>query len=465
MYFFFSFQVLNLLTAFFEVCGSKYYGIVGSCLKSLAELRSSANFTLTNELDYVIGKAVRTMGPEVVLQHIPLQITGNEETFDFPRSWLLLVLRENVQKANLAFFKSHFLPIAQACDRRVKTEEDKIIKKNYEMIVDQIWALLPGFCNNPKDFSVAFDQIVVDMGRTLLDRKDLRMYILASLRQLILKACSESESKSAILSKYAVKFLKNLYTLYIVNPKGAEEVGQRQSIMETIKLFLPLVPGQGNWLDTEGFDIVLSKYNDATSDDFLKDACHDLLRVMLRYQDQTRIQTMYDMCISSLTDTVDQKKQKKAYKMLEEICASNPGSSCHEFLKSHLSQLQETLVQTLSKASPPSQASRIKCLTSIVRNLQNDQDQFVYKIIPEAILCIKATNEKARSGSYTLLVVIGEALQRWKSHQDIGNVLKDYMKVILAGLAGGATMIHCTLKAISRIYYVSCGRIRIFIRA
>ena len=35
---------------------------MGKCLKSLAELRSSANFTLTNELDYVIGKAIRTMG-------------------------------------------------------------------------------------------------------------------------------------------------------------------------------------------------------------------------------------------------------------------------------------------------------------------------------------------------------------------------------------------------------------------
>jgi len=92
-------------------------------------------------------------------------------------------------------------------------------------------------------------------------------------------------------------------------------------------------------------------------------------------------------------------------------------------------------------------------LTSIVRNLDENQEQFVYKVIPEAILCVKAANEKARSGSFTILIVIGEALQRWKSDQTIENVLKDYMKVILAGLAGGPTMIHCTLKAISRVYY------------
>ena len=51
--------------------------------------------------------------------------------------------------------------------------------------------------------------------------------------------------------------------------------------------------------------------------------------------------------------------------------------------------------------------------------------------------------------------IILQALQRWKSDQTVEDVLKDYMKVILAGLAGGPTMIHCTLKAITRVYYVS----------
>ena len=93
--------------------------------------------------------------------------------------------------------------------------------------------------------------------------------------------------------------------------------------------------------------------------------------------------------------------------MLEEICASDVGSSCHEFLKSHLSQIQEHILASMSKASAPSQVSRLRCLTNIIKNL-DDQEEFVYKVIPEAILCVKAVNEKARSGSFTLLVVIGE---------------------------------------------------------
>ena len=87
------------------------------------------------------------MGPEVVVKHIPLQITGKEESYEFPRSWLLPVLRENIQNANLAFFKTYFLPMAMACQARAakaENENDKIGQKSYEMLVSQIWSLLPG---------------------------------------------------------------------------------------------------------------------------------------------------------------------------------------------------------------------------------------------------------------------------------------------------------------------------------
>jgi len=82
------------------------------------------------------------MGPDVVLSHIPLGITGNEQTYEFPRSWLLPVLRENVMKTKLLFFKSYFLPISTACYMRAlkaKKDDDKTLQKTYEVIVSQIW--------------------------------------------------------------------------------------------------------------------------------------------------------------------------------------------------------------------------------------------------------------------------------------------------------------------------------------
>lgn len=40
------------------------------------------------------------------------------ETLDFPRSWLLPVLRDNVQGARLGFFTSYFLPLAATLKSR-----------------------------------------------------------------------------------------------------------------------------------------------------------------------------------------------------------------------------------------------------------------------------------------------------------------------------------------------------------
>lgn len=50
----------------------------GQSLQSLADLRSTPQFPFSGELDLAIGGAVESMGPEVVLGAVPLNITGYE---------------------------------------------------------------------------------------------------------------------------------------------------------------------------------------------------------------------------------------------------------------------------------------------------------------------------------------------------------------------------------------------------
>ena len=77
---------------------------------------------------------------------------------------------------------------------------------------------------------------------------------------------------------------------------------------------------------------------------------------------------------------------------------------------------------------------------------------FALSIIPEAVLSIRAVNSKARAAAYSLLIVVGEALQRWTpGSQD--SVVRRYMAALLAGLAGNPGLIHCTVLAVSRIYF------------
>ncbi len=134
-----------------------------------------------------------------MLESVPLGITGAEgESLSFPRSWLLPVLRENVQKTELSFFVEYFLPLAEAlreAANRCLSRSDAVGQKMYQLLENQVWALLPGFCNSPVDLPAAMRSKCLNgmvfaqvLGETLTKRKDSpRSHVLAAIRQLVIK--------------------------------------------------------------------------------------------------------------------------------------------------------------------------------------------------------------------------------------------------------------------------------------
>lgn len=67
-------QVLHVIGVMFEVAGRTCSDLLLDTLKCLAELRDSYKFSYNNELEHAVGAAVRTMGPEIVLNVIPLKV-------------------------------------------------------------------------------------------------------------------------------------------------------------------------------------------------------------------------------------------------------------------------------------------------------------------------------------------------------------------------------------------------------
>lgn len=67
-------QVLHVISTLFEVTGSHCSDMLLGLLKSLAELRDSYKFSYNNELEHAVGAAIRSMGPEVVLEVISLKV-------------------------------------------------------------------------------------------------------------------------------------------------------------------------------------------------------------------------------------------------------------------------------------------------------------------------------------------------------------------------------------------------------
>lgn len=103
-------------------------------LTALADLRDSHKFIYNKEIEFAVGAAVKSMGPEIVLNTIPLQVRNLLMSLiksqKYPshfilicfyfqgvnRSWLLPVLKDCISNASLAFFIKSIMPLAIQCE-------------------------------------------------------------------------------------------------------------------------------------------------------------------------------------------------------------------------------------------------------------------------------------------------------------------------------------------------------------
>ena len=148
--------VIQIYAVFFEVLGKQCPQLFKKSLQSIADLRESPRFGFKPELDHAFGCAVKYIGPHLVLEAVPLNITGDSDDYNFPRSWMIPVIRDNVCNTELGFFASYFLPLAAKFRQRAleATQTDNIVVgKSYETLQYQMWTLLPGFCNKPTDLA------------------------------------------------------------------------------------------------------------------------------------------------------------------------------------------------------------------------------------------------------------------------------------------------------------------------
>lgn len=105
--------------------------------------------------------------------------------------------------------------------------------------------------------------------------------------------------------------------------------------------------------------------------------------------------------------------------------------------------------------------ARLRCLIHLVRRLSAKKAGILKEIVPEAILCIKDINERCRQSAFTLLHEFGLAMLRWQEevsdNDDNDNVerehkvMKDYMGILLAGLAGSPQLCSATLLALADV--------------
>ncbi|XP_059486905.1 RRP12-like protein [Neocloeon triangulifer] len=441
--------VVHVLQAIYQVIPLEHASMLNRTLAILAGIRQNDDqVDLAAEIDKAIGALVKNLGPELVLCKVPLQISGYETSFDFPSSWLIPVLRDNIEVTTLAFFHNEIFPKAVACYKRWKELEgagDKAAAHIFNVLFVQLWSIFPSCCTNPSDFKY-FKKVAQLLGNTL-NENEISLDVMTGLRKLITVALEDGDKKQ-LLGNFSKNYIPILCTIFtdLARPEGI-----RLASLETIKCFLKISDSEKHYLyfdkavaklDTE----LLAAMKESASGpaaqtkskkqakksrlvaNKVQDSILQLLSVLVPYQDETRLKQIANLC-SHLVLSADHSEQKRAYRIIEQICTSEDGE-CKAYLQKNMDRLVQLISVADEVCKNPGRTARCRCLLLLSDHLQPHQGSILSQMITEGLLGCRNEKPKCRQVAFSLLVHLGKVRQRWTGENDSDSILNFVKKLL-----------------------------------
>jgi ribosomal RNA-processing protein 12 len=496
-------EVFTALAALFDALKWRGDPYLLPIVKAVGELRGSDSFQGKKEADELLGHAIRTLGPEVVLSVLPLNL-NKPRTGQQGRVWLLPLLRDHVFNTNLTHFKSEFVPLTEYLYQRVlegttqKTMEIKI----FETVIQQAWAILPGYCDLPLDLQTSLDQPFAELIANLLYRQtELRIDLCRGLQNLVESnqaiLASDLEEKTLLLQRrmrkqdaennlehlagYASNLLMVLFNVY------SETVPQHRAyILQSINSYLSITP-KSDILETFArvsakLESILPNPSDPApprftlSENKLPPASHALLDLVIAistYLPRTSFGSLFSLASNILTNPAivssDPQLVKKAYKLIPRLSTSTEGV---EALEARNLELQSLMLLTANSTPLPARRDRLLALDTLITFLPTSDLHFIPSILSEVVLACKEANEKARQAGFGLLVHLANRIadseqnppgtvirnsqvaHMPKDAPDALATLEEVFTMVSAGLAGVAPhMVAASITALSRLLF------------
>lgn len=486
-------ETFNVIGAMFDSLRWRAAPYLLGITKSIGEMRGSESFAGKQEADQVLGKAIRAMGPEAVLSVLPLNLAKPAKNQP-GRAWMLPLLRDYTSNTNLAHFKSEFVPLSAVMYQRVldhgaaaKTMEVKI----FETVVQQIWSILPGYCDLPLDLQEAFDKEFAEMLTSVLyEQVELRLDVCRALRTLVESnqaVAADVDDEDPVLQSrvsketaqknleylgatFAADFLAVLFNVYSTTLPQ-----KRGPILQTINAYLSIIPA-ARLMET--FDLVCEKLSVALQEPVEKpknpnqeqvpSTAHtlmDLVVTMSIYLPRESFEALFKIASLVVFKDDDPQLQKKAYKLVPRLADSEVGKAA---LEQRHAELQELILASAEKVSAPARRERLAAIFALIPFIPNTSLHFIPSILSEVVISCKEHNEKARTTAFDLLVLMGYKMVDAKGatidNSKVPHMPKDapmasasleeYFTMVSAGLAGTTPhMISASITAITRILY------------
>ncbi|KAL7749309.1 pre-rRNA processing protein [Sorochytrium milnesiophthora] len=494
-------QVLLVIKALFERLGERGAVLMRSGVEVLSEFRNHDDFPYKVELDDVLGAAVTSLGPEQFLEILPLNLEHAGDTTIEIRTYLLPLLAKHVRYTRLAYFVSHFFPVIDYLKRKQDeylSRDREVEAKLFEVLVSQVWALLPGFCTYPLDLKETFKAVGPRMGDTLRDEPELRPIIATSLHLLISKNLELTKMPESDLP---AELVSRGYSLDVArsNVRG---------VAVSAKFFLPLLfniykemePEKrgyiGNlvaeFVSIADVEVLSTLYNQLLASlrqpnlpPVIQHALFDLALHLVQRLPSSAVSPLYTVVMTALAATFtpaqseepDVTQQKKCYKVLTRMCEIE---SAKQVLRKSLPDLVDRVVRSgMLHTGGGARRSRLQFLVFFFEHiLDTDQAmcaETVRVVLPEAIEATKEVNEKSRSRAFDLLVIMGQVMLRAHDKNGhsgansddgddalTGDVRMDststgaevFVKMVAAGLAAATPhFVSATMIALARLMF------------
>lgn len=366
--------------------------------------------------------------------------------------------------------------------------------KVFETVVQQIWSILPGYCDLPLDLVEAFDQTFCEMLANLLyGQADLRTDICRGLQNLVdsNKAIVELESEDDLLAQARIskadaqKNLDHLATFasnmlaVLFNVYSQTLPQYRGTILRTINAYLSIVPERELMetfervatnleasLPEPGSQTQAAKQKQEIGPNKMPPMSHtlmDLIITIALYLPRDSYRSLFRMAEIMINRENEPQLQKKAYKLIPRLAESEMGRAA---LRERNAELQQLLLGSAEKASAPARRDRLNALFQVLESLPESDLHFIPSILSEVVISAKETNEKAREAAYNLLVAMGEKMAQGGQvvQSKVPNMpadaptveasLEEYFTMVSAGLAATTPhMISASITAVTRILY------------
>ncbi|KAG7192474.1 uncharacterized protein KQ657_001875 [Scheffersomyces spartinae] len=483
-------EILEFLTAAVYKFRSRGNPDLLEILEIVGQWRTTEaeSFPHNKEAEDLIAAFISSVGPEAVLSVLPLNLTTESDG----RAWLLPLLRDNVRFAELNYYKTQIVPLVDFFKGKIESSQHKesMLNKIFQTIIDQIWSLLPHFCDLPKDLRSAFDnEYATFLAGTMYSQVDLRVPICHGLRLLAESNIAYSEGAMAddMLmqqelsiedSKLNVQYLSGvasnlLSVLFNVFSSTIPEA--RNYILETIDVYLQIIPKDDL---TNTFNKVCGLFKNALDEEAqapqnkskaqqrdipkLSITMMDLIVAMAKYVPSSSHNALFAI-FAQTVNTGDVLLQKRAYRIITRLGDTEEGKAK---IGSFIGEITKVLLETTEVTQPSARAVRLSAINLVLEILPATDLYFIPAIVQEIIMSTKDVNEKSRELAYQILITMGQKMNEG-GEIDSSKIpgfggestvspasLNEYFTMVSAGLAAQTPyMISATITALSCLIF------------